>query len=54
MTWPETDPRPDSQHPGRLPGFEPKDRKGMLPCYRTTADDFRRALADETAKNCRS
>ena len=45
MTWPETDPRPDSQHAADSPALTPKDRKGMLPCYRTTADDYRRALS---------
>jgi hypothetical protein len=44
MTWPETDPRPDSQNSADSPALTAKDRKGMLPCYRTTADDFRRAL----------
>lgn len=39
MTWPEPDPRLDS------PGVSSKDRNGMLPCYRTTADDYRRALS---------
>jgi hypothetical protein len=45
MTWPETDPRPDPQHTADSPALTPKDRKGMLPCYRTTADDYRRALS---------
>jgi len=45
MTWPETDPRPDSQHAADSPALSPKDRNGMLPCYRTTADDYRRALS---------
>jgi hypothetical protein len=45
MTWPETDPRPDSQHTADSPALSPKDRNGMLPCYRTTADDYRRALS---------
>jgi len=44
MTWPETDPRPDSQNMADSPNLSSKDRKGMLPCYRTTADDFRRAI----------
>ena len=44
MTWPETDPRPDSQNMADAPNLSSKDRKGMLPCYRTTADDFRRAI----------
>jgi hypothetical protein len=45
MTWPETDPRPDSQNPADAPALSSKDRNGMLPCYRTTADDYRRALS---------
>jgi hypothetical protein len=45
MTWPETDPRPDSQNPADSPALSSKDRNGMLPCYRTTADDYRRALS---------
>ncbi len=45
MTWPETDPRPDPQHAADSPALTAKDRKGMLPCYRTTADDYRRALS---------
>ncbi len=45
MTWPETDPRPDSQNPADSPALSSKDRTGMLPCYRTTADDYRRALS---------
>lgn len=45
MTWPETDPRPDSQHAADSPALTAKDRKGMLPCYRTTADDYRLALS---------
>ncbi len=45
MTWPETDPRPDAQHATDSPALTAKDRNGMLPCYRTTADDYRRAIA---------
>jgi hypothetical protein len=45
MTWPETDPRPDSQNPADSPALSSKDRNGTLPCYRTTADDYRRALS---------
>ncbi len=45
MTWPETDPRPDSQHSADSPALSSRDRNGMLPCYRTTADDYRRALS---------
>ena len=45
MTWPETDPHPDSQNSTDAPGLSVKDRNSMLPCYRTTADDYRRALS---------
>ena len=45
MTWPETDPRPTSQPSADSPALSAKDRSGMLPCYRTTADDYRRALS---------
>jgi hypothetical protein len=44
MTWPEGDPHPDLQNPGDAPGLSASDKKGMLPCYRTTADDYRRAI----------
>lgn len=47
MTWPETDPRPDAQHPGDSPALSSQDRNGMLPCYTTTADDYRRAIAQK-------
>ncbi len=45
MTWPETDPRPGSQNSSDSPGLSANDRNSMLPCYRTTADDYRRALS---------
>jgi hypothetical protein len=45
MTWPEGDPHPDSQNPGDAPGLSANDKKGMLPCYRTTADDYRKAMS---------
>ena len=45
MTWPETDPHPGSQYSTDSPGLSPNDRDGMLPCYRTTADDYRKALS---------
>src|SRR5712691_11448520 len=45
MTWPETDPRPGSQYSTDSPALSPSDRNGMLPCYRTTADDYQRALS---------
>jgi len=45
MTWPETDPHPDSHNSADSPALSPADRNGMLPCYRTTADDYRRAIS---------
>src|SRR3989440_6711137 len=45
MTWTVTDPHPGSQSSTDCPGLSPNDRNGMLPCYRTTADDYRRALS---------
>jgi hypothetical protein len=41
MTWPE-DSGPRPQLAG---GAAPDDAKDKLPCYRTTADDYRKALA---------
>jgi hypothetical protein len=45
MTWPETDPRPDSKPSTDSPALSRKDRNDMLPCYRTTADDNRKELS---------
>jgi hypothetical protein len=45
MTWPETDPHPDSRNLADSPALSPNDRNGMLPCYRTTADDYRKAIS---------
>ena len=45
MTWPESDPHPGSQNSSDSPGLTANDRNNMLPCYRTTADDYRRALS---------
>jgi hypothetical protein len=45
MTWPESDPHPGSQNSSDSPGLSANDRNNMLPCYRTTADDYRRALS---------
>ncbi len=45
MTWPETDPHPDPQRSADAPALSRKDRNDMLPCYRTTADDNRKALS---------
>jgi hypothetical protein len=43
MTWPENDPHPES--PSDSPGLSASDRNSMLPCYRTTADDYRKAIS---------
>ncbi len=45
MTWPETDPHPDAHNAADAPGLSAADKKGILPCYRTTADDYRKAIA---------
>ena len=45
MTWPESDPHPSSQYSTDSPGLTANDRNNMLPCYRTTADDYRKALS---------
>jgi hypothetical protein len=45
MTWPETDPRPAAQPSADSPALSSGDRNEKLPCYRTTADDYRRAVS---------
>ena len=45
MTWPETDPRPAAQPSADSPALSSEDRNEKLPCYRTTADDYRRAVS---------
>ena len=45
MTWPEADPHPDMHNAADAPGLSPEDKKGMLSCYRTTADDYRKAMS---------
>ena len=45
MTWPETDPHPDAYNAADAPGLSAADKKSTLPCYRTTADDYRKAIA---------
>lgn len=45
MTWPETDPHPNAQNAADSPALSASDRKSMLPCYRTTADDYRKAIS---------
>jgi GAF domain len=46
MAWPEgeNDP-PASHHSGDAPASTATDRNNALPCYRTTADDYRRAVS---------
>jgi hypothetical protein len=45
ITWPEADPHPDLHNSGDSPGLSAEDKKNMLPCYRTTADDYRKAVS---------
>lgn len=45
MTWPETDPHPDAHNMADSPALTAADRNNMLPCYRTTADDYRKAIS---------
>jgi hypothetical protein len=45
MTWPEADPHPDMHNAADSPGLSAADKKSMLPCYRTTADDYRKAIS---------
>ena len=45
MTWPEGDPHPDLHNAADAPGLSAEDKKSMLPCYRTTADDYRKAIS---------
>ena len=45
MTWPENDPHPDPRNSADTPGLSASDRNDMLPCYRTTADDYRKAIS---------
>jgi len=45
MTWPEADPHPDMHNAADSPGLTANDKKGILPCYRTTADDYRKAIS---------
>ncbi|MGH9502460.1 MAG: hypothetical protein ACRD20_06385 [Terriglobales bacterium] len=45
MTWPENDPHPDAHNATDSPALSAEDKKSMLPCYRTTADDYRKAMS---------
>ncbi len=46
ITWPQIDPsHPDSRNSIGPPALSPNDRNSTLPCYRTTAEDYRRALS---------
>lgn len=45
MTWPEADQtHSPAQSATDSLGLTPDDRNSRLPCYRTTADDYRKAL----------
>jgi hypothetical protein len=45
MTWPESEAHSSRQNSAEDPGRSPTARNGVLPCYRTTADDYRKALS---------
>jgi len=46
MTWPEVESaHSDPQHPSSdAPAMGPKEGNNLLPCYRTTADDYQKAI----------
>lgn len=43
LEWPEGENK--SAQPGGAPTANPGDRNNLLPCYRTTADDYRKAFS---------
>lgn len=46
MTWPDADQsKPGSPHPSDPPELNSSGRNDKLPCYRTTADDYRKAIS---------
>jgi hypothetical protein len=45
MTWPENDSTAGRQNSTDHPVLSPSERNSVLPCYRTTADDYRKALS---------
>ena len=48
MTWPQTDEKHSgSKYATGPPALAPTDRNDLLPCYRTTADDYRRAVTQD-------
>ncbi|HEV7218635.1 MAG TPA: hypothetical protein VGN39_07150 [Terriglobales bacterium] len=48
MTWPQTDEKHSgSKYATGPPTLAPNDRNDLLPCYRTTADDYRRAVTQD-------
>lgn len=48
MTWPQTDEKHSgSKYATGPPALAPNDRNDRLPCYRTTADDYRRAVTQD-------
>jgi hypothetical protein len=45
MTWPQTDEKHSgSKYATGPPALAPDDKNSLLPCYRTTADDYRIAV----------
>lgn len=45
IEWPEGVDAPAKSNPPGAVGEKPPDRDRPLPCYRTTADDYRRAIS---------
>src|SRR5450631_32403 len=45
MMWPEGENGPAGHHSGDALVLTSSDRNNVLPCYRTTADDYRRAVS---------
>jgi hypothetical protein len=47
MTWPEVEgSHSDAAHATDAPAMGPKEGNSRLPCYRTTADDYLKAVTD--------
>jgi hypothetical protein len=45
MTWPESDAPPGRHNVDQNPVLSPSGQNSLVPCYRTTADDYQRALS---------
>jgi hypothetical protein len=45
MTWPESNASPGGHNADQNPVLSPNGQNGVVPCYRTTADDYQRALS---------